>query len=191
MSIKKIFLSMLIVGSVLVSGLANAENLYSLSKGKSVQGRVTVIYPVMGKDGMSVDQYNKFKTLGDRASQARSSGQSADSIGDALSSTLGSVISGVKSSIGVKDTSNGVSVTLTKNHSRDNDPYAQPEDYESALGDNQRGYRIRSVLSNGDIYNAYVTETGYNQLVNRGLHTGSIIQIVGGETGKNLLGVIR
>lgn len=191
MSIKKILLSMVIVGSVVMSGLANAANLYSLPSGKAVQGRVTTIYPVMGKDGMSVDQYNKFQRLGNRAAQARSSGQSSDSIGNALSSSLGSLMSGVKSSIGIQDTNTGVRMTVQKDHSRDNDPYAQPEDYESALGNGVRGYRVRSVLSNGDIFNLYVTENQYNQLVSRGLQRGSVIQVVGGNSDNNLTTVLN
>lgn len=191
MSIKKILLSIVIMGSVAMSGLANAANLYSLPSGKAVQGRVTVIYPVMGKDGMSVDQYNKFQRMGNRAAQARASGQSADSIGSALSSSLGSLVNGVKSSIGIQDTNNGIRVTVQKDHSRDNDPYAQPEDYESPLGNGVRGYRVRSVISNGDIFNLYVTESQYNQLVNRGLQRGSIIQVVGGNSDNNLTTVLN
>jgi len=173
-----------------LSGSLQAENLYDLSEGKTITGRVTLIYPVMGKDGMSVRQYKKYKQLSQKVTNAHYAGQSTTDI----SSALNDIWNSTKTAVGVKDEGDNVRVILSLDHSHDNDPYAEPEDLREGLadwkGDGNGGYRARVLLLNGDIYNLYLNDQGYNQLVVRGFRQGVNVLVKGGE-GKNLIGVIQ
>ena len=173
-----------------LSGSLQAQNLYNLSEGKTITGRVTLIYPVMGKDGMSVCQYQKYKQMSQKVTNAHSAGQSNSDI----SSVLNGIWNSAKTAVGAKDEGDKVRVTLPLDHSHDNDPYAEPEDLREGMGDwkgdGNGGYRARVLLLNGDIYNLYLDDQGYNQLVARGFRQGVNILVKGGE-GKNLIGVIQ
>ena len=175
---------------LLMSGLVHAKNLYELQEGKTITGRVTLIYPVMGKDGMSVRQYQKYKQLSQKVTNAHNAGQSNSDI----SSDLNGIWDNAKTAVGVKDEGDKVRVTLPLDHSHDNDPYAEPEDLREGIGDwkgdGNGGYRARVLLLNGDIYNLYVNDKGYNQLVARGFRQGVTVLEKGGE-GKNLMGGVN
>ena len=175
---------------LLISGFAHAKNLYELREGETITGRVTLIYPVMGKDGMSVRQYQKYKQLSQKVTNAHSAGQSNSDI----SSALNGIWNSAKTAVGAKDEGDKVRVTLPLDHSHDNDPYAEPEDLREGMGDwkgdGNGGYRARVLLLNGDIYNLYLNEQGYNQLVARGFRQGVNV-LVKGEGGKNLIGVLH
>ena len=186
---KSLFSGMACVG-LLISGLAHAKNLYELLEGKTITGRVTLIYPVMGKDGMSVRQYQKYKQLSQKVTNAHNARQSTDDI----SSALNGIWSSTKTAVDVKDKGDKTIVSLPVDHSHDNDPYAEPEDFRGGIGewkgDGNGGYRARVLLLNGDIYNLYLSDQGYNQLVARGFRQGVNVLVKGGK-GKNLIGMIN
>ncbi|MBT0729317.1 hypothetical protein [Rosenbergiella nectarea] len=173
-----------------VSSSVFAKNLYELKEGQAITGRVTLIYPVMGKDGMSVRQYQKYTQQSQKAANVHKAGQSTDDISTALSS----IWSNTKSAVGVKDEGDKTRVTLPLDHSRDNDPYSEPEDFDTELGewkgDGKGGYRARIVMASGDIYNLYVNDQQYNQLVATGFRQGVKVQVKGGGKGNNLTQVI-
>ncbi|WP_241640792.1 hypothetical protein [Rosenbergiella epipactidis] len=85
--------------SLFVSSSVLAKNFYELKEGQAITGRVTLIYPVMGKDGMSVRQYQKYTQQRQKVANAYKAGQSTDDISTALSS----IWSNTKSAVGVKD----------------------------------------------------------------------------------------
>lgn len=163
-----------------------AKNLYDLKEGQTITGRVTFIYPVMGKDGMSVRQYQKYKQESRKVANAHDAGQSTSDI----SSALNSVWSNAKSAVGIKDEGATTRITLPIDHSHDNDPYSEPEDFNGNpgewKGDGNGGYRSRVVLADGDIYNLYLNDKQYNQLVAQGLRQGATVSITGGKSGKGI-----
>ncbi|WP_337063634.1 hypothetical protein [Raoultella ornithinolytica] len=95
---KSLIFSVVCFGMFLSTSL-QAKNLYDLKEGQTITGRVTFIYPVMGKDGMSVRQYQKYKQESRKVANAHDAGQSTSDI----SSALNSVWSNAKSAVGIKD----------------------------------------------------------------------------------------
>ena len=182
--------SCIICLGLFLSGSVLAQNLYELKAGQAITGRVTLIYPVMGKDGMSVRQYQKYTQQSKKVANASKAGQSTDDIATALSSLW----SNTKSVVGVKDEGDKTRVTLSLDHSRDNDPYSEPEDFNTGLGewkgDGRGGYRARIVMVSGDIYNLYINDQQYNQLVATGFRQGVNVLVKGGGKGINLTSVI-
>ena len=191
MSMKKIFASLLFVSTLCLSAGVSAKNIYQLPVGETTVGRITLIYPVMGEDGMSVKQYERYKNEHPGVPpQAQSNN---NSIGSQLGSVFGGLVNTVKSNIGLPTTSNSGDSNLNRNidERQDNDPYSEPDDYISPLGENNGGYRLRVVLDDGDIYNVYVSPQNYNKLINRGMVQGGLLRITGGKNDKNLMDVAR
>lgn len=84
---------------------------------------------------------------------------------------------------------------LPLDHSRDNDPYSEPEDFDTGPGewkdDSKGGYRARIVMTSGDIYNLYINDKQYNQLVVTGFGQGDHVMVKSGGKGINLTSVIH
>lgn len=173
-----------------VSSSVLARNLYELKEGQAITGRVMLIYPVMGKDGMSVRQYQKYTQQSQQAANAHKAGQSTDD----KSTSLSSVWSKTKSVVGFKDEGDKTRVMLPLDHSHDNDPYSEPEDFDTGpgewKGDSKGGYRARIVITSGDIYNLYINDKQYNQLVATGFRQGVNVFVKSGGKGINLTQVI-